>query len=134
MAHGIERIQEAIRKKVATILLRDLADPRLGFITITKVRLAGDFSKVDIHWSCLEEGGAKSRTEHALAAARGYIQREIAAFVRTRKAPHVEWVFDQSVAGSSRVDALIRQAREEDDARKALRPPEVPETPPTDAS
>ncbi len=128
MAHGAERIQESIRKKVATMLLRDLADPRLGFVTITKVRISGDFSHCEIHWSCLEEGGARSRTQHALEAARGYVQREVAAFVHTRKAPHVEWVFDESISGSTRVDALIKQARADDEARRVPPPTDTPPT------
>jgi ribosome-binding factor A len=119
MSLKIERLQEQIRAKVATILRRDLNDPRLGMVTLTRIRLAQDLSHCRILWSTLDEGAAKVKTEKTLESARGFIQREVAKALATRTAPHVEFVFDESIAGAARIQDIIRQARADDEARKS---------------
>ncbi len=113
----IARLQELIHEKIATMLLRDLQDPRLQLTTISKVVLSPDVEFCKVYWSTLKEGGARSATEFALSSARAYIQREVARTLRTRKAPHLEFHYDPSVAGAARIQELIRKVRAEDDAR-----------------
>ncbi|MAG55977.1 MAG: ribosome-binding factor A [Planctomycetes bacterium] len=110
----IERLQEMIRQKVATVVMRDLADPRLGLITITKVDLARDMSSAKIYWSSLEPGGKRTAIEHALDQARGWVQREVARMLSTRITPQLEFSFDRAIEGVDRVSTLLREARDED--------------------
>ncbi|MCA9320274.1 MAG: 30S ribosome-binding factor RbfA [Planctomycetes bacterium] len=108
MSFKIERLQQVIKFKVAQVIMRDLADPRLGLTTVTKVKLAKDLSHCTIYYSVLGEDAEKSRTAHALADARGFVQREVAGCLRTRTTPHIDFKFDESIEGSARVSALIR--------------------------
>ncbi|HYC78810.1 MAG TPA: 30S ribosome-binding factor RbfA [Planctomycetota bacterium] len=124
---GLERLQEQIRAKVAMTVLRDLSDPRLGMVTIIKVRLTADLEHVKVYWSTLDEGPKRRRTEDALRSARGFVQREVASMLRTRKAPHLEFVFDPSVEGAARVTQLIDDATQQDAARRSASGDEAPE-------
>lgn len=118
---GLERLQELIRAKVAMILLRDVADPRLGMVTVTKVRLTPDLEECVVSWSTLDEGKRRALTEKALASARGYIQRETASMLRTRKAPRLEFRFDPTLEATSRLSSLIDKTAREDAERRRAR-------------
>jgi ribosome-binding factor A len=126
---GIERLQELIRAKVATMLIRDVSDPRLGMVTVSKVRLSADLERCVVFWSTLDEGAKRKLTEQALTSARGFVQREVAGMLHTRKAPHLVFEFDPSIEGAARISGLIDQAAKDDAERRALRP----ETPPADS-
>jgi ribosome-binding factor A len=121
MRPGIERLQEVIRKKVATVILRDLHDPRIRLVTVTKVRLARDLGQCRVYWSTIEEGGARTAIAHGLEDARPFIQREVAATLNTRKVPVIEFVFDPSIEGVERLSRILREARAEDERRAAER-------------
>jgi ribosome-binding factor A len=129
---GIERLQELIRAKVAIMLMRDLADPRLGMVTVTKVRLSPDLEQCTVSWSTLDEGKKRALTEKALTSARGYVQREVAGMLRTRKAPRLEFAFDPSIEGAARITDLIAKVNREDAERRAGGAPAEPtsESPP----
>jgi ribosome-binding factor A len=126
---GIERLQELIRAKVATMMIRDVSDPRLGMVTITKVRLSRDLETCVVSWSTLDEGPKRKRTEAALESARGYVRREVAAILNTRKAPRIDFAFDPSVEGAARVSDLIDRAAREDAERRRAREGTPPQNP-----
>lgn len=109
----VNRLESLIKEKIATVLLRDMADPRLGLVTITRVKLDREMALCKVYWSVL--GGEKERktNERTLQHARGYVRREIASILNTRSVPAVEFVFDESVAGALRVESILKQLRDE---------------------
>jgi len=113
----IQRLQERIRQKVAVAISRDVADPRVGMITVTRVDLSRDLSLAKIYWSTLAEESERRTIERGLEDARGWLQREVARIMATRTTPHLEWVFDRSIEGIDRMARLLREARAEDDER-----------------
>ncbi len=122
----IKRIQEQIRKKAATVLSRDVSDPRLRLVTVTRVEVTRDLGQATIYWSTLEEGGARRTIERGLEDARGWVQREVAHMLTTRTTPEVQWKFDQAIEGMERISRIIRESRAEDDERARARG-ELPE-------
>jgi ribosome-binding factor A len=104
------RVAERIRERVAQVVLFELGDPRIAFTTITRVKLARDFSRCEVFYSVLGTDGDRSKTKHALDEARGYVQREVAKVLRTRTVPHLVFQYDPAIEGAMRVDELIRQA------------------------
>jgi ribosome-binding factor A len=109
----IRRLESLIQKRVATVLLRDLHDPRVSLVTVTAVRLSRDLSSCRIRWSTLEEGGRRRAVSRALDDAAGYVQREVAAILDTRTVPRIVFEFDPSIEGADRVHRLLRGLREE---------------------
>ena len=109
MGFKVERLQEVIRFKVAMILQRDLADPRMGIITITRVKLAKDLTQCTIYWSQLGDEKSRSRCEHMLEDARGFIQREVAGSLKTRVTPHLRFEYDASIERSARIAGILRE-------------------------
>jgi ribosome-binding factor A len=95
-----QRLTEVIRQRAAHVILFELKDPRMGFVTITKVKLAPDLSTCVIYWSVIGTDGDRSKTLHALEHARLFIQRRVAEGLRTRSAPALSFEFDPSVEGA----------------------------------
>lgn len=107
------KLAERIRERVAQVVLYELQDPRIGFTTITRVKLARDLSRCEIFYSVLGTEGEKSKTRHALSEARGYVQREVAKVLRTRTVPHMVFEYDPAIDGAMRVEELLKQVEAE---------------------
>lgn len=115
MAHGQAKLEKLIQRRVAMVLLRDIADPRMGMVTITRVELARDRSACKVYWSTLEDGGKRRTQERALEDSRAFVQREVGAILKTRTVPELRFAFDKSVEGMDRISRLIREGLMEDD-------------------
>ena len=110
----IARLEAQIQRRAAHCLQFELADPRGSFITVTKVELAKDLSSGKIRYSVLGDEAERTRVEHMLEDAAGFIQRQIARVLSTRTVPHLRWVYDDSVEHAAHVDRLIQEALERD--------------------
>jgi len=111
-----QRIESRIQERAAYCLQFELKDPRATFVTITRVELEPDLRRGKIHYSCLGSAADRRKTETMLADASGFIQRQVARVLETRTVPHLQWVYDESVAKAAEIDALIDQARARDEA------------------
>ena len=124
----IARLQEQIKQRLAQLLQRDLADPKLGFVTISRVALDPEFTVCKAYWSVLAptsvgEDKARMQSAEVLARARGMLQREMGKGLETRTVPHLQFVFDEGVAGGSRVNRLLSELKQERESRSPQDPP-----------
>ena len=110
----LKRISELVQRKASEVILYELKDPRMGFVTVTRVKLSGDLRHAVIYFSVVGTDGERSRTEHALQDAKGYVQREIASALRTRVTPSISFEYDASVEGSVRVSRILSELVEEE--------------------
>jgi ribosome-binding factor A len=109
----LKRLEKVALRRASEIVQHELSDPRLTFVTITRVDLASDLSHGVIFWSTLGEGGQRSKVEHALRDAAGFVQSEIAKAFRTRRTPHIVFKFDKSIEGASRVAGILDAIKKE---------------------
>lgn len=112
----IARLQARIQERAAYCLQFEIRDPRAAFITITRVELSGDFSHAKIFYSVLGGESDKSKAEHMLKHASGFVQRQVARVLETRRTPILHWIFDGSSEQAAEMERLIREARERDRA------------------
>jgi ribosome-binding factor A len=117
----IERLRKVILRRASDVILYELHDPRLGFVTLSKVYLTDDLRYAVIYYSVIGEESDRSKTGHALETARGYVQKEIAHVLRTRVTPQIRFQYDDSVEGVLRISRIIDQAVAEDDATRRAR-------------
>jgi ribosome-binding factor A len=129
MSLRIERLKEVIREESAETITQDLSDPRLGFCTVTKIELTNDLAYCTVHVSVIGDDSVKSKTMHALKAARGLIQAKIAKRLKTRTTPHVDIALDESMEKAFGVLEKIKEARATDsDGGKNLEEPVEPDS------
>ena len=107
------KLAEMIRQRAAHVILYELKDPRMGFVTITRVKLTRDLSMATIYWSVIGGNSERSKTSHALDHAKLFVQRRVAEGLRTRIAPQVSFEYDESVEGTIRMGGLLKQLRQD---------------------
>jgi len=110
----LKRLSEVVQRKASEVILYELKDPRMGFVTVTRVKLSGDLRHAVIYYSVVGSDGERSRTEHAIENARGYIQGQIASALKTRVTPMIRFEYDASVEGSVRVSQILSELAEEE--------------------
>ncbi len=107
-----ERVGAEIQAAVGELLLRgDLHDPRIGFITITGVKMSPDLRVARVFWSSLGTDAERNETQAGLDAAKGFVRREVTARVKLRVSPEVFFVFDKSVGEGDKIDRLLREVK-----------------------
>ncbi len=101
-----------IQAAVADMLGRGaLRDPRIGFITVTGVKVSPDLRVARVYWSSLGDDAARRETQAGLDAAKGFVRREVTARVKLRVSPEVFFVFDGSVQEGDKIDRLLREVK-----------------------
>lgn len=119
----ISRLQEQIKERLAEILLRDLADPKLGMVTITRVELDSEFTHCKAFWSVLAPPGlgddkVRKNSEAVLRRASGLCQREVGKALHTRTIPHLQFVYDEGISGGIRINQLMADLKHERELRE----------------
>lgn len=110
----IAKIQSRIQERAAYALEFEVKDPRVGFITITRVELSPDLLYGKIFYSVLGGKAERSKAQHMLDSAAGFIQRKVTGVLQMRKAPHLTWHFDDSLIVAQHLDETIKRALERD--------------------
>jgi ribosome-binding factor A len=110
----IARLEARIQERAAVCLQSEVNDPRASFITVTRVKLSPDLTSGRIYYSVLGTEGDKSKAEHMLESASGFLQRQIARAIQVRRVPHLKWTYDESMEKADEMSRLIRDARERD--------------------
>ena len=112
-----DRVGDQIRAEVADLLARELQDPGLGFVTVTRVRVTADLQIARIYYTSLGDERARRATRNALERATPFIRRQIGSRLRLRRVPQIQFVFDESVEQQERLERLLQEIHETDAAR-----------------
>ena len=115
------RLAERISKLVAELLERRIKDPRLGFVTVTEVRLTGDWREAKIFYTALGTPEEQADTAAALASATGIIRSEVGRVIGLRHTPSIEFVADVLPDSARRIDDAIAAARQADEELAQVR-------------
>ncbi|ANB60499.1 30S ribosome-binding factor RbfA [Anoxybacteroides amylolyticum] len=107
------RVGEQMKKELSDIIGRKLKDPRIGFVTVTDVRVTGDLQQAKVYISVLGDEEQKKNTLKGLAKATGFIRSEIGQRIRLRKTPEIYFEIDESIDYGNRIESLIREISQE---------------------
>ncbi len=112
-----DRVGDLMRRDIADILLRDVKDPRVRFVTITDVRLSKDLRNARVFFTVLlQEGQLLDDVTEALRHAAGFVQRKVGSRLQLRCTPHITFAYDTSFENGSRMDTILRGIEEELDS------------------
>lgn len=114
----IARIEQQIKERLANILIHEISDPRMGFVTISRAEVDKEMHRCIVFWSVLGDDKTRKLTEDALRNATGFMRREVAAVLNTRTVPKLEFRHDESVEGARKMRDLLDGLREEREARE----------------
>jgi ribosome-binding factor A len=109
----MRRVDEAIRQVIGDAVAGELKDPRVGFVTVTDVRTSPDLSHSRVYFSVLGKHGAPSAPEQreasleGLRSAHGFLQSRIAAELRLKRTPTLEFSYDDTTDRAMRVEEIL---------------------------
>jgi len=109
-----QRMAEQIRRDLSEIIRDELKDPRLGFLSLTEVRLSRDLSQALVFASILEQD-KQQETMGTLHRAAGFLRSRLAERMRARTVPVIKFIHDDSLQKGAEMDALIQKALARDE-------------------
>jgi len=106
----VERVSRLLREAISAVILSDLSDPRMGFVTVTKVESAPDLRSAKVYLSVLGEETVCSRTFAGIGHAAGFIRSKVGQAVALKNVPELHFIRDDSGKRSVRMSRLIADA------------------------
>ena len=104
------RLQGQICMEVAEQIELEMKDPRIGFVTVTRVDLRPDFGSAHVWVSVAGEKEAQEGTLEGLRSATGYLRHELSLRLRLRRVPELVFVLDHTAEDMHRIESLLDQA------------------------
>ena len=117
----VRKIADRIQVIVAEMLERRIKDPRLGFVTVTDVRLTGDSQQATIYYTVLGAEEDLASTQAALESAKGVIRSEVGKQLGMRHVPSITFVHDALPEEARALDEVLARARAHDEELAAAR-------------
>ena len=115
------KLAERIQQVVATMLDRRIKDPRLGYVTVTDVRVTGDLQNATVFYTVRGTEEERAGTAAALESAKGVIRSEVGKQTGIRLTPTLEFQLDAVPENAAVIEDALRAAREKDAELAALR-------------
>ena len=110
----IEKLQELIKQEVGKMLLTDIKDSRIGFVTVTGVEMTGDLREAKIYVSIMGNDEQIKSSLEGLNSALGFIRREIGRRIKIRFTPEISFALDKSLDYSEHIQKLLLKVQAEE--------------------
>jgi len=115
MSHGYkrsDRVGDLVREEIASMMLHgDIKDPRIGFVTITSVKMSADLKEAKVYFSRLGTPEEKTESLEGLRSAAGYVRRNLARRLNLKNIPVVQFFLDETLDYSERIEKVIKEIK-----------------------
>jgi ribosome-binding factor A len=121
MAQGARpaRVGEEIRQELGVLLAREVHDPGIGFVTLTRVAVSPDLQLARVFYTIMGDDTVKRETQKALERATPFLRHQIGARIRLRRVPELRFEFDKGVEHQERIERILLDLANERKAREA---------------
>jgi ribosome-binding factor A len=104
-----DRVADQLRSELAELLTREVHDPGIGFVTLTRVHVSPDLQQARVYYTALGDEPARRRTAQALGRAAAFLRRQIGSRLRLKRTPELVFVYDESIAGQDRIEQILNE-------------------------
>ncbi len=104
-----DRVADQIRSELALLLAREVHDPGIGFVTLTRVQLSPDLQSARVHYTVLGDEKARANSAKALDRATPFLRRQIGSRLRLKRTPELQFLYDNSIAGQDRIEQILNE-------------------------
>ena len=123
MSRRTDRLGEEFREEIARMIGAKLKDPRIGFVTVTRVEIGTDLRQARVFVGVLGTTADRDKTMEGLRQAAGFMRRELGQKLRLRHTPELTFVYDEGLEAHDRIARLLAEvhtadARARDDEEK----------------
>jgi ribosome-binding factor A len=109
-----EQVGETLRQVITDALVRQVRDPRVGFVTVTAVLVSNDLSHARVMVSVPGEDADKARALEGLQSAAGFLRSRAAKSLTTRSVPELHFELDRGLEHAARINELLNTIRREE--------------------
>ena len=110
----VEKVQELMKQEISKIILQELKDPRIGFVTVTEVELTKDLRSAKVFVSLMGNEQQIKDCWTGLNSSLGYIRREVGQRIRLRCTPELTFHLDKSLDYSAHIQELLMKIKREE--------------------
>ncbi len=114
----VRKLAELLKEEISEILLKEVKDPRIGFVSLTEVKVSGDLKHAKVFVSVYGEDEEKKETMKGLKEATGYIRKLVGDRITTYHTPEILFKYDDSIEHGVYMSKLIEEVRAEDKKRQ----------------
>ena len=108
-----ERVSQLLQRELSQIFVNGLTDHRVGFVTVTEVRMGDDLRNAKVFVSTLGSEQERAETLEAIREASGFIRREVGHRVHLKYVPQLSFWPDETLDRAARLDALLDESKSE---------------------
>jgi ribosome-binding factor A len=119
------RVGDLIRAELAELLVREVHDPGIGFLTIVHVKVSPDLQQARVFYTTIGDDKARKETAKALARATPFLRRQIGRRLQLKRVPELAFMFDDSIEKNDRIERILQEINTERADQPA--PAEVPD-------
>lgn len=113
MSIKLERLGSTFVEEISKIIMKEIKDPDIQFVTITSCNISSDLSYAKVYFTCLND---KRRDEilKDLNKASGFIRKELCNRVDIRKMPEITFVYDNSIEYGNKIEQILEEIKKDD--------------------
>jgi ribosome-binding factor A len=115
MVKRSDKVSEEIHHLVSQLLIKGLKDPRIGFVTITGVKLTTDLRQATVYFTVIGSDEEKKNSAAGLNSAKGFIRKEIGQALKMRFTPEVQFKYDTSAEYGFHIESILKEIGAKDD-------------------
>ena len=113
-----ERVADQIRGELASLLAREVHDPGIGFVTLTRVQVSPDLQQARVFYTALGDDQARRKSARAIQRATPFLRRQIGSRLRLKRTPELSFIYDDSIAGQDRIEQILSELHDERDRHR----------------
>lgn len=113
----VRKMQEFIKQEIGQMLLRDLKDTRLGFVTVTEVTVTGDLREATVYVSLFGSDEEKEKSFAALQNATGFIRTELGKRLQVRHTPEITFAVDRSIDYGDHIERVLKSIKDKEESK-----------------
>jgi ribosome-binding factor A len=108
-----DRVGEAIRDELSQLIARQVHDPGIGFLTLTRVSVTSDLQQARVYYTSMGDEKAQLETAKALKRAVPFLRRQLGSRIRLRRVPELTFFYDKSIGHTDRIEQILQDLRTE---------------------
>lgn len=114
MSYRTRRVEEEMKREIASIIKENIKDPRVGFVTVTGVEVTPDFRYAKVFVSVYGDDETVKKAMEGLGKASGYIRKEVSQRVKLRNSPELSFRFDESIRHGAKIAEILAEIQSEE--------------------
>ena len=105
------RVGDQIRAELAELLVREVHDPGIGFLTITQVKVSSDLQQARVYYTTLGDTKARKETARALERANPFLRRHVGRRLQLKRVPELTFFFDEAIEKNDRIERILQELK-----------------------